>query len=125
MKKDHEINIDYIQSKFHKPHFEWCYKAIDYDLSRHFSYNIIALILHQIWIWICNQIYSDDKIQEANLDYINILKKWYRSATLDYINKVKNFKQASSKDSLTIYYIYNNNKNNQSTAIQLNVSIQN
>ncbi|KAM9973968.1 hypothetical protein ACTFIW_007630 [Dictyostelium discoideum] len=49
MKKDHEINIDYIHIRFHKPHFTWCYKAIDYDLSRHFSYkNLIALILHQL-----------------------------------------------------------------------------
>ncbi|KAM9981575.1 hypothetical protein ACTFIY_003890 [Dictyostelium cf. discoideum] len=24
MKKDHEINIDYNQVRFHKPYFEWC-----------------------------------------------------------------------------------------------------
>ncbi|KAM9964840.1 hypothetical protein ACTFIW_004629 [Dictyostelium discoideum] len=103
MKKDHEINIDYMHIRFHKPHFVWCYKAIDYDLSRHFSYkNLIAMILHQVWIWICNQLYSDIKIQDAKLDYDIILKKWYKSATLDYINKVKNYKISSSKDTLSI-----------------------
>ncbi|KAM9960514.1 hypothetical protein ACTFIW_009656 [Dictyostelium discoideum] len=38
-----------------------------------------------IWIWICNQIYSEDKILNERLDYNIILKKWYKSATLDYI----------------------------------------
>ncbi|KAM9941312.1 hypothetical protein ACTFIT_007848 [Dictyostelium discoideum] len=55
-------------------------------------------------VMICNQIYSDDKIQESSLDYNIILKKWYKSATLDYINKVKNFKLSLSKDSLSICY---------------------
>ncbi|EAL69799.1 hypothetical protein DDB_G0275037 [Dictyostelium discoideum AX4] len=37
--------------------------------SRHFSYkNTIISILHQIWI--CNQLYSDDKIQYSILDSI-------------------------------------------------------
>ncbi|KAM9964303.1 hypothetical protein ACTFIW_004059 [Dictyostelium discoideum] len=99
-------------TKFHKPHFVWCYKAIDYDLSRHFSYkNLIAMIFHQVWIWICNQLYSDIKIQDAKLDYDIILKKWYKSATLDCINKVKNYNISSSKDTLSIknktHYIKN------------------
>ncbi|KAM9987512.1 hypothetical protein ACTFIZ_005256 [Dictyostelium cf. discoideum] len=103
MKKDHEINIDYIQISFHKPHFEWCYKAINYDLTRSFSCrNLIALILHQIWIWICNQLYSEEKLLDSTLDYDNILKKWYKSASLEYIKKIKNFKIASSKDILSI-----------------------
>ncbi|KAM9961590.1 hypothetical protein ACTFIR_004444 [Dictyostelium discoideum] len=39
-----------------------------------------------IWIWICNQIYSEDKILNERLDYNIILKKWYKSATLDYVH---------------------------------------
>ncbi|KAM9946041.1 hypothetical protein ACTFIT_004330 [Dictyostelium discoideum] len=76
MKKDHEINIDYIHIRFHIPQFVWCYKPIDYDLLRHFAYkNQIGMILHQVWIWICNQFYSDDKIQATKLDYDIILEK--------------------------------------------------
>ncbi|KAM9979045.1 hypothetical protein ACTFIZ_000379 [Dictyostelium cf. discoideum] len=91
------------KQQVHKPHFEWCYKAINYDLTRSFSYrNLIALILHQIWIWICNQLYSEEKLLDSTLDYDNILKKWYKSASLEYIKKIKNFKIASSKDTLSI-----------------------
>ncbi|KAM9985108.1 hypothetical protein ACTFIY_009543 [Dictyostelium cf. discoideum] len=50
MKKDHEVNIDYANLRFHKEHFEWGYKSVNYDLSRTFSYrNIMALILHNVW----------------------------------------------------------------------------
>ncbi|KAM9995541.1 hypothetical protein ACTFIY_001719 [Dictyostelium cf. discoideum] len=103
MKKDHEINIDNNQVRFHKPYFEWCYKAINYDLSRPFAYrNLIALIFQQIWIWICNQIFNDEKSQNETLDYNIILEKWYKSSTLDYINKIKNFKLQATKDSLQV-----------------------
>ncbi|KAM9961540.1 hypothetical protein ACTFIR_004394 [Dictyostelium discoideum] len=40
----------------------------------HSHRNIIALIFQQIWIWICNQIYSEDKILNERLDYNIILK---------------------------------------------------
>ncbi|KAM9999971.1 hypothetical protein ACTFIZ_008441 [Dictyostelium cf. discoideum] len=64
--------------------------------------NLIALILHQIWILICNQLYSEEKLLDSTLDYDNILKKWYKSALLEYIKKIKNFKIVSSKDTLSI-----------------------
>ncbi|KAM9981659.1 hypothetical protein ACTFIY_003977 [Dictyostelium cf. discoideum] len=49
MKKDHEVNIDYLNLRFHKDYFEWGYKCINYDLSRTFAYrNIMALITHNI-----------------------------------------------------------------------------
>ncbi|KAN0028197.1 hypothetical protein ACTFIV_010035 [Dictyostelium citrinum] len=55
---------------FHREYFEWNYKAIYYDLSRSLAYkNLIALILHNIWISICNQIYSDNPSTDITLSY--------------------------------------------------------
>ncbi|KAN0055269.1 hypothetical protein ACTA71_008374 [Dictyostelium dimigraforme] len=34
--KDHQVNTDYALDQFHKPFFEWNYKAINYDLNRSF-----------------------------------------------------------------------------------------
>ncbi|KAM9978478.1 hypothetical protein ACTFIY_012226 [Dictyostelium cf. discoideum] len=99
MKKDHEVNIDYIHTRFLKPYFELCNKAINYDISYR---NSIALILHQIWIWICNQLYSERKLQGSTLEYDNILEKWHKLALLEYIKKIKNFKTSSSKNTLSI-----------------------
>ncbi|KAN0015844.1 hypothetical protein ACTFIU_005791 [Dictyostelium citrinum] len=87
-KKDQEVNIDYANHRFHKEYFEWNYKAIDYDLTRSFAYrNLIALILHNIWIWICNQIYSEDPLTDESLSCSSLLKKWHKLATLEYIKK--------------------------------------
>ncbi|KAN0029626.1 hypothetical protein ACTA71_007758 [Dictyostelium dimigraforme] len=96
--KDHQINADYALDQFHKPFFEWNYKAINYDLNRSFAYrNLIALILHHIWIWICNQLYSQEKEDTSTLDYELILKKWHKSARLEFIKKIKTFKLDNSK----------------------------
>ncbi|KAM9983538.1 hypothetical protein ACTFIY_000270 [Dictyostelium cf. discoideum] len=100
--------------KFHKHYFEWCYKAINYDLTRPFSYrNLIALILHQIWIWICNQLYSDEKLQGSTLDYDyipkkihkeNLISKHHHPKTLsicdrnNYIKNIKNIKKQIVKE---------------------------
>ncbi|KAM9970092.1 hypothetical protein ACTFIR_001932 [Dictyostelium discoideum] len=52
-----------------REYFEWNYKCVNYDLSRTFAYrNIIALILHNIWVWICNQLYIDDPNRDEKLD---------------------------------------------------------
>ncbi|KAN0050921.1 hypothetical protein ACTA71_004222 [Dictyostelium dimigraforme] len=70
------VNADHALDQFHKPFFEWNYKAINYDLNRSFAYrNLIALILHHIWIWICNQLYNQEKEDISTLDYELILKK--------------------------------------------------
>ncbi|KAN0044788.1 hypothetical protein ACTA71_006311 [Dictyostelium dimigraforme] len=89
---------NYALNQFHKPFFEWNYKAINYDLNRSFAYgNLIALILHHIWIWICNQLYSQEKEDISTLDYELILKKWHKSARLEFIKKIKTFKLDNSK----------------------------
>ncbi|KAN0026310.1 hypothetical protein ACTFIV_007294 [Dictyostelium citrinum] len=76
--------------RFHKEYFEWNYKAIDYDLTRSFAYrNLMALILHNIWIWICNQIYSEDPLTDESLSYSSLQKKWHKLATLEYIKKLR------------------------------------
>ncbi|KAM9997639.1 hypothetical protein ACTFIY_007288 [Dictyostelium cf. discoideum] len=109
--KEQIVNIDYIHTNFHKPHFEWCYKAINYDLTRSFSYrNVIALIFHQIWIWICNQIFGDGNKQDETLEYEIILKKWHKSATLEYIKQIKIFKSSLTKGTLSICNKNNYNK---------------
>ncbi|KAN0043281.1 hypothetical protein ACTA71_010926 [Dictyostelium dimigraforme] len=36
--KDHQVNADYALDQFHKPFFEWNYKAINYDLNRSFAF---------------------------------------------------------------------------------------
>ncbi|KAN0032740.1 hypothetical protein ACTFIV_006660 [Dictyostelium citrinum] len=73
--------------------------AIDYDLSRSFTYkNLIALILHNIWIWICNQLYSDIPPTDITLSYNSLLKKWHKLATLEYIKKANELKIVSAKD---------------------------
>ncbi|KAM9952408.1 hypothetical protein ACTFIT_003107 [Dictyostelium discoideum] len=98
-KKDQEVNADYANHRFHKEYFEWNYKAIDYDLTRSFAYrNLMALILHNIWIWICNQIYSEDPLTDESLSYSSLLKKWHKLATLEYIKKAKDLKNLSAKD---------------------------
>ncbi|KAN0009863.1 hypothetical protein ACTFIU_007173 [Dictyostelium citrinum] len=90
---------DYANHRFHKEYFEWNYKAIDYDLTRSFAYrNLMALILHNIWIWICNQIYSEDPLTDESLSYSSLLKKWHKLATLEYIKKAKDLKNLSAKD---------------------------
>ncbi|KAM9960200.1 hypothetical protein ACTFIW_009326 [Dictyostelium discoideum] len=99
MKKDHEVNIDYANLRFHNEHFEWGYKCINYDLSRTFAYrNIMALIIHNIWGWICNQLYSEEPSEVEKLSYSNLLNKWYKLATLEYIKKAKDLKINLSKD---------------------------
>ncbi|KAM9961257.1 hypothetical protein ACTFIR_004095 [Dictyostelium discoideum] len=99
MKKDHEVNIDYANNKFHKEYFEWGYKCVNYDLSRTFAYrNIMALIIHNIWVWICNQLYNDEPSKDEKLSYPNLLNKWYKLATLEYIKKAKDLKLTLSKD---------------------------
>ncbi|EAL64539.1 hypothetical protein DDB_G0285835 [Dictyostelium discoideum AX4] len=98
-KKDQEVNADYANHRSHKEYFEWNYKAIDYDLTRSFAYrNLMALILHNIWIWICNQIYSEDPLTDESLSYSSLLKKWHKLATLEYIKKAKDLKNLSAKD---------------------------
>ncbi|KAM9946129.1 hypothetical protein ACTFIT_004425 [Dictyostelium discoideum] len=98
-KKDQEVNADYANHRFHKEYFEWNYKAIDYDLTRSFAYrNLMTLILHNIWIWICNQIYSEDPLTNESLSYSSLLKKWHKLATLEYIKKAKDLKNLSAKD---------------------------
>ncbi|KAM9998651.1 hypothetical protein ACTFIY_008306 [Dictyostelium cf. discoideum] len=77
MKKDHEVNIDYLNLRFHKDYFEWGYKCINYDLSRTFANrNIMALITDNIWGWICNQLYSEEPSTDEKLSYSNLLNKW-------------------------------------------------
>ncbi|KAM9997741.1 hypothetical protein ACTFIY_007387 [Dictyostelium cf. discoideum] len=99
MKKDHEVNIDYLNLRFHKDYFEWGYKCINYDLSRTFAFrNIMALITHNIWGWICNQLYSEKPSTDEKLSYSNLLNKWYKLATLEYIKKAKELKINISKD---------------------------
>ncbi|EGC39187.1 hypothetical protein DICPUDRAFT_86210 [Dictyostelium purpureum] len=50
-KSDGEINMDYNNTRFHKSHFQWNYKAIDFDLTRCFAYrNAIALITRNAWM---------------------------------------------------------------------------
>ncbi|KAN0036650.1 hypothetical protein ACTFIV_001954 [Dictyostelium citrinum] len=58
----------------------------------------MALILHNIWIWICNQIYSEDPLTDESLSYSSLQKKWHKLATLEYIKKAKDLKNLSTKD---------------------------
>ncbi|EAL64199.1 hypothetical protein DDB_G0286497, partial [Dictyostelium discoideum AX4] len=76
----------------------WNYKAIGYVLTRSFAYrNLMALILPNIWIWICNQIYREDPLTEESLSYSSLLKKWPKLAPFEFIKKAKVLKNFSAK----------------------------
>ncbi|KAM9960143.1 hypothetical protein ACTFIW_009268 [Dictyostelium discoideum] len=58
----------------------------------------MAFITHNIWGWICNQLYSEEPSEDEKLSYSNLLNKWYKLATLEYIKKAKDLKINLSKD---------------------------
>ncbi|KAM9964808.1 hypothetical protein ACTFIW_004594 [Dictyostelium discoideum] len=73
MNKDNGVNIDYANFRFHKEYFEWGYKCVNYDLSRIFAYKNIMALIHNIWVWICNQLYNDEPSKDEKLSYPNYL----------------------------------------------------
>ncbi|EAL68295.1 hypothetical protein DDB_G0278245 [Dictyostelium discoideum AX4] len=58
------------------------------------------MIFHQIWIWIRNQLYSDNKIQDTTLDYDMISKNETPSICnkTEYIKQIKNIKNQIIKE---------------------------
>ncbi|EGC37004.1 hypothetical protein DICPUDRAFT_18841, partial [Dictyostelium purpureum] len=102
-KSDGEINMDYNNTRFHKSHFQWNYKAIDFDLTRCFAYrNAIALVFHHVWIWLCKELYDDQENTIKELDYKNLTSKWTKLATLEYLKGLKNIKERHAKQPQTI-----------------------
>ncbi|KAM9990889.1 hypothetical protein ACTFIY_006923 [Dictyostelium cf. discoideum] len=60
--------------------------------------NIIALILQNVWVWICNQLYSNEPKKDEKLSYSNLINKWFKQAILEYIKKAKDLNLTLSKD---------------------------
>ncbi|EAL66945.1 hypothetical protein DDB_G0281297 [Dictyostelium discoideum AX4] len=92
--------------------FNWNYINTNLDLVRtHAYWNIISLVIHQIWIWLCKSLFDinitqsidnwNNQINNTTLDYDILKSKWHKLIRLEYSRTLSNFNQYSIKNNLT------------------------
>ncbi|KAM9941943.1 hypothetical protein ACTFIT_005311 [Dictyostelium discoideum] len=92
--------------------FNWNYINTNLDLVRtHAYWNIISLVIHQIWIWLCKSLFDinitqsidnwNNQINNTTLDYDILKSKWHKLIRLEYSRTLSNFNHYSIKNNLT------------------------
>ncbi|KAM9948326.1 hypothetical protein ACTFIT_001676 [Dictyostelium discoideum] len=114
-KPDPTININFHfpeNAQYKKYRFNWNYINTNLDLVRtHAYWNIISLVIHQIWIWLCKSLFDinitqsidnwNNQINNTTLDYDILKSKWHKLIRLEYSRTLSNFNQYSIKNNLT------------------------
>ncbi|EAL73673.1 hypothetical protein DDB_G0268440 [Dictyostelium discoideum AX4] len=114
-KPDPTININFHFAKnaqYKKYRFNWNYINTNLDLVKtHAYWNIISLVIHQIWIWLCKSLFDinitqsidnwNNQINNTTLDYDILKSKWHKLKRLEYSRTLSNFNQYSIKNNLT------------------------
>jgi hypothetical protein len=94
----HQLNRDSTSQ------FNWNYRDINFDLHRSDAYrNLICIVMHQIWIWLCKNIFSTNEVDtliESQLNYELITKKWYKLIHLEYTKVTRNTKSEIIKGNI-------------------------
>ncbi|KAM9941607.1 hypothetical protein ACTFIT_008169 [Dictyostelium discoideum] len=105
-----ETKTENAQYKIYR--FNWNYINTNLDLVRtHAYWNIISLVIHQIWIWLCKSLFDinitqsidnwNNQINNTTLDYDILKSKWHKLIRLEYSRTLSNFNQYSIKNNLT------------------------
>ncbi|EAL70252.1 hypothetical protein DDB_G0274719 [Dictyostelium discoideum AX4] len=114
-KPDPTININFHfaeNAQYKKYRFNWNYINTNLDLVRtHAYWNIISLVIHQIWIWLCKSLFDinitqsidnwNNQINNTTLDYDILKSKWHKLIRLEYSRTLSNFNQYSIKNNFT------------------------
>ncbi|KAM9950191.1 hypothetical protein ACTFIT_011435 [Dictyostelium discoideum] len=99
-------------AQYKKYRFNWNYINTNLDLVRtHAYWNLISLVIHQIWIWLCKSLFDinitqsidnwNNQINNTTLDYDILKSKWHKLIRLEYSRTLSNFNQYSIKNNLT------------------------
>ncbi|KAM9941567.1 hypothetical protein ACTFIT_008129 [Dictyostelium discoideum] len=114
-KPDPTININFHfaeNAQYKKYRSNWNYINTNLDLVRtHAYWNIISLVIHQIWIWLCKSLFDinitqsidnwNNQINNTTLDYDILKSKWHKLIRWEYSRTLSNFNQYSIKNNLT------------------------
>jgi hypothetical protein len=108
-KHDKYISCWYTPDHIINDKFRWSYRDINFDLDRTMLYrNFMSLIIHNVWIWICqthfNQLLTDDEktiIINQQLNYSKIEEDWSKLIDLEYSYLALKFNRNSIKSNYT------------------------